>query len=59
MAWVVASLKLLSSCFTLFLLFVAIQVLLQGVPLYSVVDDIERFLCGTNYEAPPFEFSIR
>ena len=34
-------------------------VLLQGVPRNAQVDDIERFLCGTNYEAPPFENSIR
>ncbi|KAM3229316.1 hypothetical protein ACQJBY_033124 [Aegilops geniculata] len=34
-------------------------VLLQGVPRNAQVDDIERFLCGTNYEPPPFENFIR
>ncbi|KAM3229315.1 hypothetical protein ACQJBY_033124 [Aegilops geniculata] len=35
------------------------RVLLQGVPRNAQVDDIERFLCGTNYEPPPFENFIR
>uniref|UniRef100_A0ACD5YMW2 Uncharacterized protein n=1 Tax=Avena sativa TaxID=4498 RepID=A0ACD5YMW2_AVESA len=34
-------------------------VLLQGVPRNAQVDDIERFLSGTNYEPPPFESFIR
>lgn len=34
-------------------------VLLQGVPRNAQPDDIERFLCGTNFEPPPFENFIR
>ncbi|KAI4994030.1 uncharacterized protein LOC123448969 [Hordeum vulgare subsp. vulgare] len=34
-------------------------VLLQGVPRSAQADDIERFLCGTNYEPPPFENFVR
>ncbi|KAL6907666.1 hypothetical protein ACP4OV_002705 [Aristida adscensionis] len=30
-------------------------VLLQGVPRNALPEDIERFLCGTNFEPPPFE----
>ncbi|CAD6210693.1 unnamed protein product [Miscanthus lutarioriparius] len=33
-------------------------VLLQGVPRNALPEDIERFLCGTNFE-PPFESFIR
>ncbi|AQL07555.1 Ribosomal protein S24e family protein [Zea mays] len=34
-------------------------VLLQGVPRNALADDIERFLCGTNFEPPPFETFLR
>jgi len=34
-------------------------VLLQGVPRNALPEDIERFLCGTNFEPPPFESFLR
>ncbi|XP_052146160.1 uncharacterized protein LOC127765333 [Oryza glaberrima] len=34
-------------------------ILLQGVPRNAVPEDIERFLCGTNVEPPPFESFLR
>ncbi|WVZ56508.1 hypothetical protein U9M48_007025 [Paspalum notatum var. saurae] len=34
-------------------------VLLQGVPRNALLDDIERFLCGTNFESPPLENFLR
>ncbi|TVU47485.1 hypothetical protein EJB05_07088 [Eragrostis curvula] len=33
--------------------------LLQGVPRNALPDDIERFLCGTNFEPTPFESFLR
>nr|AQZ41243.1 stress-associated protein [Aeluropus littoralis] len=33
--------------------------LLQGVPRNAVPEDIERFLCGINFEPPPFESFLR
>ncbi|XP_062215992.1 uncharacterized protein LOC133916367 [Phragmites australis] len=33
--------------------------LLQGVPRNALPEDIERFLCGTNFEPPPFESFLR
>ncbi|KAK3151261.1 hypothetical protein QOZ80_3AG0243710 [Eleusine coracana subsp. coracana] len=33
--------------------------LLQGVPRNAVPEDIERFLCGVNFEPPPFESFLR
>lgn len=34
-------------------------ILLQGVPRNAPPEDIERFLCGTNFEPPPFESFLR
>uniref|UniRef100_A0A0D9VSN6 Uncharacterized protein n=1 Tax=Leersia perrieri TaxID=77586 RepID=A0A0D9VSN6_9ORYZ len=34
-------------------------ILLQGVPRNAQPEDIERFLCGTNVEPPPFESFLR
>jgi hypothetical protein len=42
----------------LFVLYWSFQVLLQGVPRNALLEDIDRFLCGTNFE-PPFESFIR
>jgi hypothetical protein len=35
------------------------QLMLQGVPRNAIPEDIERFLCGINFEPPPFEGFLR